>query len=289
VQAGFYGIVQAVLVVGVVWYFTFWVAKKMKVDEEFAVVLSSAVSICGVSAAIATGGAIKADPKKISYTTSIVLICAIPMLIFQPVIAKWIGLTDIVAGAWLGGTLDTSGSVVAAGELISPAAMKTGVIVKMSQNVLIGVAAFILSVVWTLRACKVSGGQQTPSAMEIWHRFPKFVLGFIIASVLFSFIVSPSAVSATKGALGGLRTWWFALAFTCIGLETKFSDLAKMEGGKPAGSVPHRPGLQHLLDAHPAWLLFGGVIFRCRTSSKAYINTKVGRYRPSHLFLLKKE
>jgi len=78
IKAGFYGIVQAVLVVTVIWYFTYWVARKMKVDEEFAVVLSSAVSICGVSAAIATGGAIKADPKKISYVTSIVLICAVP-------------------------------------------------------------------------------------------------------------------------------------------------------------------------------------------------------------------
>jgi len=261
VQAGFYGIVQALLVVGAVWYFTFWVAKKMKVDEEFAVVLSSAVSICGVSAAIATGGAIKADPKKISYTTSIVLICAIPMLILQPLIAKWFGMSDLVAGAWLGGTLDTSGSVVAAGELISPAAMKTGVIVKMSQNVLIGVAAFILSVVWTLKACKVSGNQQTPSAMEIWHRFPKFVLGFIIASLAFSFLVSPETVSATKGALGGLRTWWFALAFTCIGLETKFSDLAKMEGGRPAIAFLIGQTFNIFWTLILAWLLFGGVIF----------------------------
>ncbi len=261
VKAGFFGIVQAVLVVGVVWYFTYWIAKKMKVDDEFAVVLSSAVSICGVSAAIATGGAIQADSKKISYVTSIVLICAIPMMIFQPIIAKWVGMSDIVAGAWLGGTLDTSGSVVAAGELISPAAMKTGVIVKMSQNVLIGVAAFILSVVWTLRACKVSGGQQTPSAMEIWHRFPKFVLGFLVVSLVFSFIVPAEAVTATKGMLGGLRTWWFALAFTCIGLETNFGDLAKMEGGRPAGAFLIGQGFNIIWTLILAWLLFGGVLF----------------------------
>ena len=261
VQAGFYGLVQAVVVVLAVWYFTWWLAKKMKIDDDFAAVLSSAVSICGVSAAIATGGAIKADSKKISYVTSIVLICAIPMMILQPLIAKWFGMSDIVAGAWLGGTLDTSGSVVAAGELISPAAMKTGVIVKMSQNVLIGVAAFLLSVVWTLRACKVSGGQQTPSATEIWHRFPKFVLGFIIASVLFSFVVSPATVSATKGMLGGLRTWWFALAFTCIGLETHFGDLAKMEGGRPAVAFLVGQGFNIIWTLILAWLLFGGVIF----------------------------
>jgi uncharacterized integral membrane protein (TIGR00698 family) len=261
VQAGFYGIVQAVLVVGVVWYFTWWLSKRLKLDDDFAAVLSSAVSICGVSAAIATGGAIKADSKKISYATSIVLICAIPMMILQPLIAKWVGMSDIVAGAWLGGTLDTSGSVVAAGELISPAAMKTGVIVKMSQNVLIGVAAFVLSVVWTLKACRVSGSQETPKASEIWHRFPKFVLGFLVASLLFSFVVSPTTVAASKGMLGGLRTWWFALAFTCIGLETHFGDLAKMEGGRPAGAFLAGQGFNIVWTLILAWLLFGGVIF----------------------------
>ncbi len=260
-QVGFYGLGQAVLVVLVVWYFTYWIAKKMKVDDDFAAVLSSAVSICGVSAAIATGGAIKADGKKISYVTSIVLICAIPMMILQPIIAKWFGMSDIVAGAWLGGTLDTSGSVVAAGALISETAMKTGVIVKMSQNVLIGVAAFALSVIWTLKAIKTSGSQKAPSVMEIWDRFPKFVLGFIIASVLFSFIVSPETVSATKGALGGLRTWWFALAFTCIGLETNFGDLAKMEGGRPAFAFLIGQGFNIIWTLLLAWLFFGGILF----------------------------
>jgi uncharacterized integral membrane protein (TIGR00698 family) len=260
-RAGFYGILQALLVVTVVWYFTYWLAKKFRVDDEFAAVLSSAVSICGVSAAIATGGAIKADGKKISYTTSIVLLCAIPMLILQPLVAKWMGMSDVVAGAWLGGTLDTSGSVVAAGALISETAMKTGVIVKMSQNVLIGVAAFLLSVVWALRAFKATGGREKPSAMEIWHRFPKFVLGFVVASLLFSFLISPATVDATKGALGGLRTWWFALAFTCIGLETRFSDLAKMEGGRPAAAFLLGQGFNIVWTLLLAWLIFGGVLF----------------------------
>jgi uncharacterized integral membrane protein (TIGR00698 family) len=260
-QAGFYGMLQGVLVVAAVWYFTYWVAKKLRVDDEFAVVLSSAVSICGVSAAIATGGAIKASGSKISYTTSIVLICAIPMLIFQPMIAKWVGMSDIVAGAWLGGTLDTSGSVVAAGALISEVAMKTGVIVKMSQNVLIGVAAFVLSVVWAMRARKASGAAQQTSIMEIWDRFPKFVLGFVVASILFSFVLSSGTVAATKGTLAGLRTWWFALAFTCIGLETKFGDLRKMEGGRPAIAFLLGQTFNLFWTLALAWLIFGGVLF----------------------------
>jgi len=261
VKAGAYGIVQAVLVVGTVWYLTFWVARKLKVDDEFAAILSSAVSICGVSAAIATSGAIKGDPKKLSYTTSIVLLCAVPMLILQPLIAKYFGMPDVVAGAWLGGTLDTSGSVVAAGELISETAMKTGVIVKMSQNVLIGFAAFILAIVWTFkRAAEVPGGEK-PGAMEIWYRFPKFVLGFIIASLVFSFIIDPKVVADTKGTLGSLRTWWFALAFTCIGLETRFAELAKLGGGRPALAFLLGQGFNILWTLLLAYLIFGGILF----------------------------
>jgi uncharacterized integral membrane protein (TIGR00698 family) len=260
VQAGAYGIVQAVLVVGAVWYLTFWVAKKFGVDDEFAAILSSAVSICGVSAAIATSGAVKGDPKKLSYTTSIVLICAVPMLVLQPIISKSMGIPDVVAGAWLGGTLDTSGSVVAAGALISETAMKTGVIVKMSQNVLIGFAAFILAVVWTFKE-SASAGMEKPGLMEIWFRFPKFVLGFMIASLVFSFALEPKTVDAVKGMLGGLRTWWFALAFTSIGLETKFSDLAKLGGGRPALAFLIGQGFNIIWTLILAYLIFGGYLF----------------------------
>ncbi|MDH5202970.1 MAG: YeiH family protein, partial [Nitrospirota bacterium] len=136
VKAGAYGLVQALLVVFVVWYFCFWFATKvMKVDDDFAAVLSSGVSICGVSAAIASAGAIKSDPKKLSYVISILLICSIPMIIGMPIIIKATGMSDVMGGAWIGGTIDNSGSVVAATEMVSDTAMKIGVIVKMSQNV----------------------------------------------------------------------------------------------------------------------------------------------------------
>ena len=133
-QAGAYGIIQALLVVTAVWYTCWWLAKKLQIDDDFAAILSTAVSICGVSAAIAACGAIQGDKKKLSYVTSIVLVCAVPMMILMPWAVKAFHIPDIVGGAWLGGTLDTSGSVVAAGALISEAAMKTGVIVKFSQK-----------------------------------------------------------------------------------------------------------------------------------------------------------
>jgi uncharacterized membrane protein YadS len=260
IQAGVLGILQAVLVVLVIWYVCFWMARKLRVDDDFAAMLSSSVAICGVSAAIATCGAIQGDKKKLSYVTSLVLIVAVPMMIIMPWIAKAFHLPDMVAGAWLGGTLDTSASVVAAGALISDVAMKTGVIVKFSQNALIGVAAFILVVWWTYKAGARAGGQQ-PSAGIIWERFPKFVLGFLVASALFSFFLPTPMVEGTRSVLGELRTWWFALAFVCIGLETKFVDLATMEGGRPAVAFLGAQAVNIVWTLLLAYLLFGGVLF----------------------------
>jgi uncharacterized integral membrane protein (TIGR00698 family) len=260
IQAGALGILQAVLVVAVIWYFCFWLARKLRVDDDFAAMLSSSVAICGVSAAIATCGAIQGDKKKLSYVTSLVLIVAVPMMIVMPWIAKSFQMNDIVAGAWLGGTLDTSATVVAAGALISDAAMKTGVIVKLSQNALIGVAAFILVVWWAYKAGKQVGGQK-PSAGVIWERFPKFVLGFLVASAVFSFFLPAPMVDGTRSVLSELRTWWFALAFVCIGLETRFVDLATMEGGRPALAFLGAQAVNVLWTLLLAWLIFGGVIF----------------------------
>lgn len=130
--------------------------------------------------------------------------------------------------------------------------------VELSQNVLIGFAAFILAIVWTFK--KAVPGEK-PGAMEIWFRFPKFVLGFMIASVVFSFLLDSKTVEATKGMLGGLRTWWFALAFTSIGLETRFADLAKMGGGRPAIAFLAAQGINILWTLLLAYLIFGGVLF----------------------------
>src|SRR5499426_3479930 len=183
VGAGMLGIMQALIVVLSVWAFAFWLARRLRVDDEMATMLASAVSICGVSAAIAVCGAIQGDKKKLSYVTSLVLLVAMPMMVLMPLAAKAMGMSSVVAGAWLGGTLDTSAAVVAGGELISDAARDAGVVVKLSQNVLIGVAAFLLTIWWTFRNRAHSG--ERPSVAIIWERFPKFVLGFVVASLVF--------------------------------------------------------------------------------------------------------
>lgn len=232
IQAGALGIIQSVAVVFTVWYFSFWLCKKLGLDDEFRMMISSAVSICGVSAAIATSGAIEGDNKKLSHVISLVLIVAIPMMLFMPYIAIWLHMSPAVAGAWLGGTIDTSGAVVAAGTMLGEEALKYATLVKFSQNVLLGLAAFFISLYWSYSNKKAN--YEKPTLRTIWDRFPKFVLGFVVASLLFSFVLSPELVKVVKTPLKDMQTYFFALAFTCIGLETKFTDIFKVENGRPA-------------------------------------------------------
>ena len=258
-QAGLLGVIQAFAVILAIWYVCFWIARKLRVDDEFSAMLATAVSICGVSAAIAACGAVQGDRKKLSYVTSLVLVVAIPMMVVMPWIIANLEISPLVGGAWLGGTIDTSGAVVAAGELVGDSAMNAAVIVKFSQNAMLGLAAFALSVWWTFRTGAATG--EKPSVKIIWERFPKFVLGFIAASILFSFALSPEFVDSSKGLMKGLRTWWFALAFVCIGLETRFRDLVAMDEGRPAVAFLMAQSVNVFWTLLIAWLLFGGVLF----------------------------
>lgn len=261
VQAGLPGILQAVAVVSVVWFFSLWLSRRLKVDDEFGVILASAVSICGVSAAIVAAGAIQGDKKKLSYVTTLVLLVAIPMMVLQPWIIRVLHIPEIVGGAWLGGTLDTTASVTAAAQLVGPAATKAGVIVKFSQNVLIGVAAFFIAGWWALRQPPTpNASAEKPGLGVVWERFPKFVLGFIAASLIFSFLIPTGTTKQAAGFLNSLRTVWFALAFVAIGLEARFSDLVKIQGGRPALVFIGAQFFNVLWTLLWSFLLFGGIL-----------------------------
>ncbi|MBE9582837.1 putative sulfate exporter family transporter [Mucilaginibacter sp. JRF] len=256
-KAGSLGLIQALVVVVSVWYFSYWVCKRLKIDSELTMMLSSAVSICGVSAAIATSGAIKGDPKKLSLVISLVLITAVPMMVFMPYVAKVLGLSQEVTGAWLGGSIDTTGAVVASGSLVGETALKISSIVKFSQNVLLGIAAFAISVYWTYtKHPSAQDADSKPTLKVIWERFPKFVIGFIAASLLFSFFVSPEKAGFVKGTLKNLQGLWFALAFTSIGLETNFRDLFNRESKKPIYAFLIAQGFNIVVTLVIAMLLF---------------------------------
>jgi len=256
-KAGLYGVAQAVIVVVSVWYFAYWIARKLKVDDELSVMLASAVSICGVSAAIATAGAIKGNSKKLSYVISLVLVVAIPMMIFMPLLAQWMQLPDEVTGAWLGGSIDTTGAVVAGGTIAGDIALKFSTIIKFSQNVLLGIAAFLISIFWTVKGSKANSAAEKVGLGVIWERFPKFVLGFILVSLIFSFLIdNQTAVEAGK-TIKSYRSLWFNLAFVSIGLETRFTDLIKMGKGKPLYAFLIAQLFNIIVTLIVAWVLFG--------------------------------
>jgi len=254
-KAGFPGLIQAALVIPVIWQATFRLARWLGVDDEFGVMISSAVSICGVSAAIAACGAIDGDKRKLSYVTSVILLCAVPMMLLMPWCARLLQLTPEVAGAWLGGTLDTTGSVLAATEQIGETASRTGTVVKLSQNVFIGIAALVISLWWTMREGR--DATAAPGLRILWERFPKFVLGFIAASLAFSFLLQPQTAKLLDKSLKGLREIWFAAAFVSIGLETRFGELFKLGGGRPALAFLGGQAVNILWTLLLAMLLFG--------------------------------
>lgn len=265
IKAGLPGIIQAVIVVTVVWFFSMWLSRKLKVDDEFGVILASAVSICGVSAAIVAAGAINGDKRKLSYVTTLVLIMAIPMMIVLPWAVKYFHIPEVIGGAWLGGTLDTTATVTAAGDLVGPVAVKAGVIAKFSQNVFIGVAAFFIAIWWAYKKPKGDDGvplkAERPGLKIVWERFPKFVLGFVAASLVFSFLLSPTTAKSVGPTLNGLRTVWFAIAFISIGMEAKFSSLVKLQGGKPAFTFVTAQIFNIFWTLLWSYILFGGYLF----------------------------
>ncbi len=243
-KAGAFGVAQAVLVATPVWFGTYWICRKFKVSEKFSSIIATANAICGVSASIAAGGAVQGDPKEVSYMVAWVLVCAVVLILVMPPIAGWLDLPTNWGGAWVGGVIDNTGAVIAAGEIIrdkagnpSKAAVNAAAMVKMAQNVMIGLVAFLMAL-WATMSLDRKEGVEKPGLMEVWYRFPKFVIGFMVASLFVSFIIEPTmgkkAAKAVAKASKSYRSWFFALCFVAIGLETDFKELVSVGGGRPA-------------------------------------------------------
>ena len=234
-KSGVFGLVQACLVVAVVWFFAFWLSRRMKVDERSAMILSSGVSICGVSACITAARVAGGDDKKLSYIVSLVLIVVVPMIYLMPWLAHLFApeVAEEVAGAWIGGTIDTTSGVAASSMIVGEVANQHAVIIKAAQNVLIGVVAFFIALYLSTRGEK---GGQAPSLGIVWEKFPKFIIGFVASSLVFSLCQSNGLfVPGAKGKLlepGVAKMFssvFFSLAFVCIGLDTRLKDIISKE------------------------------------------------------------
>ncbi len=211
-------------------------------SKTLNVVISADMSVCGTSAAIATAAACRAKKEELTLSIGLSLVFTAIMMIAMPAFIKAVGMPEILGGAWMGGTIDSTGAVAAAGAFLGEKAMYVAATIKMIQNVMIGVTAFCVALYWTMRVERQAGGR-TVGAGEIWHRFPKFVLGFLAASILFSVLDSSLGKGMADSLLNGgavsggtklLRDWFFSLSFAAIGLSTNFRELAQyFKGGKP--------------------------------------------------------
>ncbi|QDV25355.1 YeiH family protein [Aureliella helgolandensis] len=236
-------------------------------SRSLNMVISADMSVCGVSAAIATAAACKAKKEELSLAIGMSLSFTVLMMVIQPAIIKASGMDEILGGAWLGGTIDSTGAVAAAGAVLGDRALEVAATVKMIQNILIGVTAFFVAIYWVTCVERDPQGAR-PGISEIWYRFPKFVLGFVLMSVLFSTIYAvlptgPEVVDAViKGSTKTLRSWLFCLAFVSIGLDTHFRTLLPhLRGGKPLILYICGQSLNLLLTLLMAWLMFR-VVFR---------------------------
>ena len=268
-KSGAAGLIQAVIVVGIVWFFAYLLARKFKVERATAMTLASGCSICGVSACITAAGVAGTDKKQLSYIISLVLIIVVPMIYLMPWLAKMVVplftedpiVQQEIMGAWIGGTIDTTSGVVASSEMAGDLANTTAVIVKATQNVLIGVVAFFIALYLSARG---EGKTGAPSLGIVWEKFPKFILGFVVASAVFSLLqaygVFPDSAEsklAETTLAKTFSTFFFSLAFVCIGMDTRLKDIISKENRNALYAFLGAQTFNICVTCLVAWLMFG--------------------------------
>ena len=262
---GLPGIFVAWIVTPVVLISTFWFGQRvLKIGSKtLNITISADMSVCGVSAAIATAAACKASKEELTTAVGLSMIFTSIMMVALPAFIDAVGMPEVLGGAWIGGTIDATGAVVAAGAFLGDTALNVAATIKMIQNILIGVLAFGVAFYWATKVEKNAG--QSVGASEIWIRFPKFVLGFIGASILFSLLyesLSPNTaiVLVENGVLdftSDMRGWLFCLAFASIGLSANFRELkSQFSGGKPLILYACGQTLNLCLTLLMAWIMF---------------------------------
>lgn len=250
ITIGTAGIFVAWVVTPTVWIVTYWFGQKIiKIpSKRLNATICSDMSVCGVSAAIATAAACKAKKEELTLSVGLSLVFTSIMMIVMPAVIHAFFPEDkqlVLGGAWMGGTIDATGAVAAAGAFLGEKALYVAATIKMIQNVLIGVMAFFVAIYFTTKVEAAEAGHKV-GLIEIWYRFPKFVLGFIGASIIFSLFYSsfqaaqnglgPAMIDqgVIKGTSDLVRKWFFTLSFVSIGLATNFRELKHhFKGGKP--------------------------------------------------------
>ncbi len=276
---GLAAIIEAYLIY---WAVVYFVARKwFGLTREWAAPLASGISICGVSAAIATAGAIRARPVVPVMVASLVVVFAMVELVILPfVAAHFLWHEPMVAAAWMGLAVKTDGAAVASGAiteaLILSEAQARGIVyeegwmlgttttVKVFIDIFIGIWAFILAYIWTTQIDKRARGGRA-KAIEIWERFPKFVLGFVATFfvVLILGLAAGDAIAPLKAAMSEanvFRKIFFLLTFFAIGLMADLRKLwAEGIGRLAAVYVVCLFGFVIWVGLAISWIFFNGV------------------------------
>jgi uncharacterized integral membrane protein (TIGR00698 family) len=251
--AGPVAIVQAAIVSLATFATIYVVAVRLGLDRRLAATLGTGGAVCGVSGAIAIGGAVGAKKEEVSVAISLVVVWAIVMIFALPLAARSLGLSTGVAGAWIGTSEFADAAGLAAAQTYGgyaghvpgiagnpDAAVSAFTLMKViGRDVWIGVWAFVLSFIATTR-WERTGVQSKSSAAEIWNRFPKFVLGFLAASAVLTLVsqghdyaaYKKEVVPALVAPLQVFRTWAFTFAFLSIGLTTRIREFSSI-GARP--------------------------------------------------------
>jgi uncharacterized integral membrane protein (TIGR00698 family) len=251
--AGPVAILQASIVSIVTFLVIFWSGRFLGLDRRLCATLGAGGAVCGVSAAIAIAGAVGAKKEDAPIAITTVILWAIVMIFVLPIVSRALGLPAGVAGAWIGTSefADAAGLAAAQsyGDLAghvpgiagtSDQAVFAFTLMKVvGRDVWIGIWAFVLAIIATTR-WEATGTDQRPAAAQIWSRFPKFVIGFLLASALITWATSgyslgdynKSVVPVLVGPIKDLRSWAFIFCFLSIGLTTRFRELASA-GRKP--------------------------------------------------------
>ncbi len=244
-QAGPMAMAQATIVAAVTFFSIFFAATKLfGLDPRFGACLGAGGSICGVSGSIAIGGACRAEKEHVSVAISLVIIWAVVMVVLLPIWCKALGMEPGPAGAWIGTSefADAAGFAAAAA-IGDERAIKTFTLMKVvGRDMFVGIWALLVAwlsvTVWEKKEGNGNGAERVDIG-EIWRRFPKFVIGFFIASIFTTILIASVApkvgAAYSKDALGPIKTlrgWTFTWTFLSIGFTTRFRELTAT-GWKP--------------------------------------------------------
>lgn len=206
--------------------FMTYLGRGFKLSPKLVTLLAVGSSVCGVSAIIATQGAIDADEEDASYAIAAILALGAISLFLFPVVGHALHLSDHAYGLWAGLAVDNTAEATAAGALYSDAAGKVAVLAKTCRNALIGFIVLGYAIYWAQRG---QASEVKDKGAFLWQKFPKFVLGFLLISLLATIGVF---TKPQLTALGNLSRWAFLLTFAGVGLRTNLRELGK-QGARP--------------------------------------------------------